>query len=111
MMEGNIFLDTEFVDLDDFHLQDSSPCIGAGIDEILVAGESGAITLLTLTFTDNLGGDGKVNFQNFAELTNYWQQNEPSADIGPWPIGDGVVNIIDLAVLVEDWLQTAYWVE
>lgn len=80
-------------------------------DEILVAGESGTITLLTLTFTDNLTGDGKVNFQDFAELANYWQQNEPSADIGPWPIGDGVVDMLDAAVLVEDWLQAAYWVE
>ncbi len=80
-------------------------------DEILVAGESGTITLLTLTFTDNLTGDGKVDFQDFAELANYWQQSEPSADIGPWPIGDGVVNMLDLAVLAEDWLRTAYWVE
>ena len=80
-------------------------------DEILVAGESGTITLLTLTFTDNLAGDGKVNFQDFAELANYWQQSEPSADIGPWPIGDGIVNMLDLAVLTEDWLQAAYWVE
>ncbi len=80
-------------------------------DEILVAGESGTIILLTLTFTDNLTGDGKVNFQDFAELANYWQQSEPSADIGPWPIGDGVINMLDLAVLAEDWLQAAYWVE
>ena len=80
-------------------------------DEILVAGESGTITLLTLTFTDNLTGDGKVNFQDFAELANYWKQSEPSADIGPWPIGDGVVNMLDVRVLAEDWLQAAYWVE
>jgi hypothetical protein len=80
-------------------------------DEILVAGESGSITLLSLTLTDNLTSDGKVNFQDFAELANYWKQSEPSADIGPWPIGDGIINILDLSVLADAWLQTAYWVE
>lgn len=80
-------------------------------DEILVAGQSGAITLLTLTFTDNLTGDGRVNFPDFAELANYWQQSEPSTDIGPWPIGDGAVDFLDVAVLAENWLETAYWAE
>jgi len=80
-------------------------------DEILVAGESGTITLLTLTFPDSLTGDGRVNFQDFAELANYWQQSEPSADIGPWPIGDGAVDFLDVAVLADNWLETAYWTE
>jgi hypothetical protein len=80
-------------------------------DEILVAGESGAITLLSLTFTDSLTGDGKVYLKDFAELANYWQQSESSADISPWPIGDGIINILDLSVLADAWLQTAYWVE
>lgn len=80
-------------------------------DEILVAGEAGRITLLTLTFTDSIAGDGTVNFGDFAEVARYWRQDEPSADIGPWPIGDGIVNMLDLAVLAEDWLQAAYWVE
>jgi hypothetical protein len=80
-------------------------------DEILVAGESGAITLLTLTFTDSLAGDGRANLQDFAELASYWQQNESSADIGPWPIGDGIIDILDLAVLAKSWLEAAYWVE
>jgi hypothetical protein len=38
MLEGNIYLDPEFVGIEDFHLQDSSPCIGSGIDQILIAG-------------------------------------------------------------------------
>jgi hypothetical protein len=82
-------------------------------DEILVAGESGTVTMLTLSFADSLSGDGIVNFKDFAKLSNYWQQTEPcaDADIGPWPIGDGVVNMLDLAVLADSWLQTAYWVE
>jgi hypothetical protein len=84
---------------------------GRNGDEILVAGESGAITLLTLTFTDSLADDGKADLHDFAELASYWQQNESSADIGPWPIGDGIIDILDLAVLAKSWLEAAYWVE
>ena len=38
MLEGNTYLSPNFVDLSNYHLQNSSPCIGAGIDEILIAG-------------------------------------------------------------------------
>ncbi len=44
MMEGNIYLDPEFVGFDDFHLDNNSPCIGSGIDEILISG----VTYLSL---------------------------------------------------------------
>ena len=39
-LEGNIYTDPLFVNPDDgdFHLQDTSPCIGAGIDEIEING-------------------------------------------------------------------------
>jgi hypothetical protein len=80
-------------------------------DEILVAGETGRITLLTLTFPDHIAGDGTVGFEDFAELARYWRQDASSADIGPWPTGDGIVDMRDVAVFVESWLQTAYWVE
>lgn len=80
-------------------------------DEILVAGEAGRITLLTLTFTDNIADDGTVNFGDFAEVARYWRGNEPSADIGPWPIGDGIVDMWDVAVLADNWLHTAYWAQ
>jgi hypothetical protein len=80
-------------------------------DEILVAGESGTIILLTPTFADSLVDDGIVNFRDFAELACYWLVNERAADIGPWPVGDGIVDMLDVAVVAENWLQTAYWAE
>lgn len=76
-------------------------------DEVLVAGESGIITLLALKFTD-FTGDGMVNLQDFAELAGYWGQNEPSVDVAPWPYGDGTVNMLDLAVLTDSWLANTY---
>ena len=76
--------------------------------EILVAGESGIITLLTLKFTGDFTADGKINFYDFAELARYWKQNEPSVDISPWPYGDGLVDMCDAAVLVENWLLTSF---
>ena len=75
--------------------------------EILVAGESGIITLLTLKFTGDFTADGKINFYDFAELARYWKQNEPSVDIAPWPYGNGLVDMSDAAVLVEHWLLTS----
>ena len=34
--DGNIDVNPLFVDNTDFHLQDSSPCIGVGIDSVLI---------------------------------------------------------------------------
>ena len=76
--------------------------------EILVAGESGIITLLTLKFKGDFTADGKINFHDFAKLARYWGQNEPSVDISPWPYGDGLVDMRDAAVLVENWLLTSF---
>jgi hypothetical protein len=50
-------------------------------------------------------GDGKVNFGDFARLAVYWLDDEPSVDIAPAPYGDGLVDMDDLAVLVEQWLE------
>ena len=39
------------------------------------------------------------------KLIEYWNQNEPSVDIGPMPWGDGVVDEEDLEVLMSHWEQ------
>ena len=41
---------------------------------------------------------------DFSKLGQYWQQNEPSVDIAPLPLGDSVVNLEDIAVLADTWL-------
>ncbi len=48
--------------------------------------------------------DWSVEMKDFSKLAQYWGQDEPSVDIGPMPWGDGVVDIQDVAVLVEYWL-------
>jgi hypothetical protein len=55
----------------------------------------------------NLDGLGNVNFSDFAMLALQWQGiiDSPSADIAPAPGGDGIINMLDLAVIVEHWLD------
>jgi hypothetical protein len=57
-----------------------------------------------VTVSGDVNGDGKVNFADFCRLGQYWHQNEPSADIGPLPMGDSAVNLEDIAVLADTWL-------
>ena len=48
--------------------------------------------------------DGIVALEDFSRLAQYWGQNERSVDIAP-PIGNGIVDVQDLAVLAENWLR------
>lgn len=56
---------------------------------------------------------GRVDFHDFAALSQFWLQAEPAYDIVPSPHGDGIVDFKDLEVLVECWLTfpglIAYW--
>jgi len=52
--------------------------------------------------------DGIVNFLDFAVLAGYWQSTEPLADIAP-DGGDGVVDLLDLARMCEEWMQKEDW--
>ncbi|MBA7675514.1 hypothetical protein ES703_83750 [subsurface metagenome] len=53
----------------------------------------------------DFSGDGKVNFEDFSILAQYWRfQGESSVDIAPAPLGDGEVNSHDLRVFAENWL-------
>jgi hypothetical protein len=53
----------------------------------------------------DLSDDGKVNFIDFAMLAQYWGQSSTTADIAPIPVPDGVVDLKDLSVLCENWLE------
>ncbi|MHC4890194.1 MAG: hypothetical protein ACYTEO_12115, partial [Planctomycetota bacterium] len=52
----------------------------------------------------DLNGDGKVNFEDYSILAQYWLKDESPVDLGPPPLGDGTVNRKDLAILAENWL-------
>jgi hypothetical protein len=65
---------------------------------------SGAAYAFNNTSTD-FDGDCDVDFADFALLASSWRRSNPSRDIAPPPAGDGVVDIYDLAVLCNDWLN------
>ena len=58
--------------------------------------------LWTIADFDTSGG---VDMADFAVLASQWQQapGVPSADVAPAG-GDGIVNALDLAVVVDRWL-------
>lgn len=47
--------------------------------------------------------DGNINTDDLLILIGYWGQNEPLCDIGPTPLGDGIVDIKDLEVFMSYW--------
>ena len=49
----------------------------------------------------DFNGDGKVDAADMALLTTNWGKNQTLCDIGPLPLGDGVVDEKDLRVLME----------
>jgi len=50
----------------------------------------------------DFNGDGLVDFEDLAELSDYWLQDEPLIDIAP-PGGDGIINFLDFAKFAESW--------
>jgi hypothetical protein len=59
---------------------------------------------------DITGSSGRVDSYDFAVLVSEWRKTSPpdtlSADIAPYPGGDGVVDLKDLAAFAEHWLDT-----
>jgi uncharacterized protein (TIGR02246 family) len=49
----------------------------------------------------DFNGDGKVDNADISILVGYWNTGEPLCDIGPTPLGDGIVDARDLRVLTE----------
>ena len=52
----------------------------------------------------DLNNDCKVNLNDFAVMGMYWGTGESASDIAPPPVGDNIVNILDLNALAENWL-------
>ena len=49
----------------------------------------------------DLNGDGRVDGAEFTKLVGHWGEYESLCDIGPTPLGDGIVDTQDLVVLAE----------
>ncbi|MFB0554093.1 MAG: DUF4440 domain-containing protein [Phycisphaerae bacterium] len=49
----------------------------------------------------DFNGDGKVDTADICIMAGYWNTDEPACDIGPTPLGDGIVDAQDMLVLTE----------
>ncbi|MHC4582880.1 MAG: LamG-like jellyroll fold domain-containing protein [Planctomycetota bacterium] len=49
----------------------------------------------------DLNGDGIVDSADMCIMVDHWGEYYPLCDIGPTPLGDGIVNVDDLKVLAE----------
>jgi ketosteroid isomerase-like protein/Tol biopolymer transport system component len=49
----------------------------------------------------DFNGDGKVDNADICIMAGYLYTDEPSCDIGPTPLGDGIVDVQDMLVLTE----------
>jgi hypothetical protein len=58
-------------------------------------------------------GSGQIDMGDFTRLAQHWRHSESSVDIAPAALGDGKVNLRDLVVLAEYWLNeiglVAHW--
>ncbi|MCP4261493.1 MAG: hypothetical protein GY774_28925 [Planctomycetes bacterium] len=58
----------------------------------------------------DLNSDLKVDLTDMHIMVDHWGQNYPLCDIGPTPLGDGIVDIQDLNVLAKYLYRlTAHW--
>ncbi|MFC1653103.1 kelch repeat-containing protein [Planctomycetota bacterium] len=64
----------------------------------------------------DLNGDFVIDIEDLIILIEHWGQNDPMCDIAPPPFGDGIVNAIDLELMMNCWGQVlddpamiAYW--
>jgi hypothetical protein len=62
----------------------------------------------------DFNGDAIVDVKDAMILTEHWGENYPLCDIGPTPLGDGIVDVQDLEALIEyiepiDRMLIAHW--
>lgn len=52
--------------------------------------------------------DGYAGYSDLLILAECWGTDEPMCDVGPTPLGDGIVDEADLEVLVDNWGLAEY---
>ncbi|MBN2314543.1 MAG: hypothetical protein JXM79_11480 [Sedimentisphaerales bacterium] len=53
----------------------------------------------------DFNGDGVVNIKELLRLIESWGRDDPMVDIAPPPFGDGMVDVLDLELLMSYWEQ------
>ncbi len=65
------------------------------------------------SLSPDLNADEHVNFLDYTRLMQSWKQDDPNVDLGPTTLGDGIIDLRDMALLVDNWLMDvglkAYW--
>ena len=82
---------------------------GSGVYQLRLTADDGELSnsdhvIITVVMPGDFEPDGDVDFDDLAELVASWLHDEPSADIAPYPAGDGIVNFQDFAALADNWL-------
>jgi hypothetical protein len=123
---GNINADPLFADasVGDYHLQPGSPCIDTGdntavtepndLDGLprIIDGDCdgtpmvdmGAYEFDYLYLGDFEGNDCDVDLSDFAVMAQSWQQDDQAIDIAPYLAPDGVIDLEELLVILENWM-------
>lgn len=68
-------------------------------------GSYGDIWQVSIEPVVDFNGDGNIDTDDLLILIDHWGTNEPLCDIGPMPLGDGVVDMKDLEVFMRYWEQ------
>ena len=53
----------------------------------------------------DFNGDGFVDIKEILQLIEHWEQDDPMCDMAPRPSGDGVVDALDLELIMSYWRQ------
>jgi len=66
---------------------------------------------VTFTLVADFNLDGLVDVEDVVIMTEHWGKKDPLCDIAPWPVGDAMVDVLDLAALVDriDSMLVAHW--
>jgi hypothetical protein len=86
-----------------------TPCISADGSILYWWSTVGRLRQAPIIPIVDFNGDGKVNGRDVVIMVECWGQNEPACDIGPTPLGNGIVDEKDLFVLA-DYLEKE-WVD
>jgi len=107
--EGNVDVEPMFADAagGDFHLLAGSPAVDLGDPSSEWAQElwpnGGRVNMGAYGNTSE-ATRSRAGYAELMELADNWLTDDPMIDTAPEPDGDGIVNLLDYAVLAECWL-------